>query len=181
MANKKSGKKQKKVAKTSSKKTIQAKRPVSRKAKKPAKNKKKIAAKKAAPKKKSPPRKTAAKANTAAATKKTAAAKAANARTKVSTKVPKKWAPARMRRFDEDPYETQGLISGSTTESGDTQGLSNVESADSESVDELVEEGNAFEADVVAGVERAGDRPGKEVRTREVPEDDVPEEYLDQD
>jgi hypothetical protein len=45
----------------------------------------------------------------------------------------------------------------------------------------LVEEGNAFEADAVAGVERAGDRPEREVRTREVPEDDVPEEYLDQD
>jgi hypothetical protein len=54
-----------------------------------------------------------------------------------------------------------------------------VESADSESVDELLEEGNAFEAGVVAGVEDSGRREGKEVRTREVPEDDVPEEYLD--
>jgi hypothetical protein len=35
------------------------------------------------------------------------------------------------------------------------QGLSNVEGADSESVDELLEEGNAFEADVVMGVEDA--------------------------
>jgi hypothetical protein len=61
------------------------------------------------------------------------------------------------------------------------QGLSNVEAADSESVDELLEEGNAFEADVVAGVERAGDSDEKEVRTHEVPEDDVPGEYLDKD
>jgi len=59
--------------------------------------------------------------------------------------------------------------------------LSNVESVDSESVDELLEEGNAFEAGVVSGVEQADRRQGKEVRTREVPEDDVPEEYLDQD
>jgi hypothetical protein len=59
--------------------------------------------------------------------------------------------------------------------------LSNLERADSESVDELLEEGNAFEAGVVSGVEEAGERGDKEVRTREVPEDDVPGEYLDQD
>ncbi len=59
--------------------------------------------------------------------------------------------------------------------------MSNVESADSESVDELIEEGNAFEAGVVTGVEEAGDRGEREVRTREVPEDDVPAEYLDED
>jgi hypothetical protein len=66
-------------------------------------------------------------------------------------------------------------------QSGDLQGLSNVESADSESVDELIEEGNAFEAGVVDGVEEAGDRGEREVHTREVPEDDVPGEYLDED
>ncbi len=52
---------------------------------------------------------------------------------------------------------------------------------DSESVDELIEEGNAFEADAVMGVESADDSDEKEVRTHEVPEDDVPEEYLDKD
>jgi len=66
-------------------------------------------------------------------------------------------------------------------QSGDLQGLSNVESADSESVGELIEEGNAFEAGVVTGVEDAGKRSERGVRTREVPEDDVPGEYLDQD
>jgi hypothetical protein len=66
-------------------------------------------------------------------------------------------------------------------ESGDLQGLSNVETADSESVDELLEEGNAFEAGIISGVEDAGKREGREVRTREVPEDDVPGEYLDED
>jgi hypothetical protein len=66
-------------------------------------------------------------------------------------------------------------------ESGDLEGLSNVESADSESVDELLEEGNAFEAGIVAGVEDSRNREGQEVRTREVPEDDVPQEYLDPD
>ena len=66
-------------------------------------------------------------------------------------------------------------------QSGDLQGLSNVQGADSQSVDELVEEGNAFEADVVTGVEDADRADGREVRTHEVPEDDVPEEYLDKE
>ena len=66
-------------------------------------------------------------------------------------------------------------------QSGDLQGLSNVESVDSESVDELIEEGNAFEAGVVSGVEDSEGRDEQEVRTREVPEDDVPGEYLDEE
>jgi len=61
--------------------------------------------------------------------------------------------------------------------SGDLQGLSNIEDADSESVAELLEEGNAFEADVVKGVEDAPSPNTGPVRTHEVPEDDVPDEY----
>jgi hypothetical protein len=64
--------------------------------------------------------------------------------------------------------EGQGARSGG--QSGDLQGLSNIEGADSESVDELLEEGNAFEADVVKGVEDAEDADGGEVRTHEVPQ-----------
>lgn len=64
---------------------------------------------------------------------------------------------------------------------GDFGGASVVEGADSESVDELLEEGQAFEAGVVSGVEDAPDADQGPVRTREVPEDDVPEEYDDQD
>ena len=71
--------------------------------------------------------------------------------------------------------------SRSGEQSGDLQGLSRLEAADSESVDELIEEGNAFEADVVAGVERADNNDEQEVRTHEVPEDDVPGEYLDKE
>jgi hypothetical protein len=59
--------------------------------------------------------------------------------------------------------------------------LRDIERADSESVDELLEEGNAFEADVVTGVEDAEDEPEREVHTHEVQEDDVPEEYQDKD
>ena len=62
----------------------------------------------------------------------------------------------------------------------DSQGLSDVERADSESVGELIEEGNTFEAGVVRGVEQAEDADEREVHTREVPVDDVPTEYLDE-
>jgi len=72
-----------------------------------------------------------------------------------------------------------GLAEGG--QSGDLQGLSGVEDVDSESVRELAEEGQDFEAGIVAGVENAPDPDVSEVRTREVPEDDVPEEYRDQD
>lgn len=63
----------------------------------------------------------------------------------------------------------------------DLDGLSRAERADSESVEELVDEGNLFEAGAVAGVEEAEDSDEREVRTRELPEDDVPDEYLDKD
>lgn len=64
--------------------------------------------------------------------------------------------------------------------SPDDEGLSPTPEADSESVDELLDEGNAFEAGIVGGVEEADDSDA-EVRTHEVPEDDVPGEYLDED
>lgn len=63
----------------------------------------------------------------------------------------------------------------------DFQGLSRVAGADSESVDELVEEGNVFEAGAVAGVEEADNSDEREVHTHELPEDDVPDEYLEKD
>ena len=55
-----------------------------------------------------------------------------------------------------------------------------MEETDSESVEELVEEGQDFEAGVVAGIEEADASQG-EVRTKQVPEDDVPREYLEND
>src|SRR5215472_19311909 len=66
-------------------------------------------------------------------------------------------------------------------QSGDSQGLSRRQRADSEIVDELVGEGNAFEAGVVAGVEEAEEFDEREVHAREVLDDDVPGEYLDKD
>ncbi|HEY2821911.1 MAG TPA: hypothetical protein VGJ06_12785 [Candidatus Acidoferrum sp.] len=66
------------------------------------------------------------------------------------------------------------------TGAGDLQGISTVEDVDSESADELLEEGQSFEAGIVSGVERAGNETS-EVVTHEVLEDDVPLEYDDED
>ena len=74
-------------------------------------------------------------------------------------------------------FARQGLGAREGKQSGDLQGLSNSGRADSESVDELLEEGNAFEAEAVKGVEDADNADEKEVRTHEVPQDDVPGEY----
>ena len=81
----------------------------------------------------------------------------------------------------EDANEQQGLGPASAGQSGDLQGLSPVPDANAESVEELVEEGQALEADAVAGVEDAPDADASEVRIRQRPEDDLREEYLDRD
>jgi hypothetical protein len=75
------------------------------------------------------------------------------------------------KRLDETGSDSAG-------QSGDIQQINNTPEADSESVEELVEEGNAFEAGAVYGVENAQDPDVAEVTTREFSEDDVPEEYL---
>jgi hypothetical protein len=76
------------------------------------------------------------------------------------------------------PSRSKGTGPGSAGQSGDTQGLSDDAEADSESVEELVEEGQYSEADAIDGVEESNesDEP-REVRTRQLPEDDVPPEY----
>jgi hypothetical protein len=66
----------------------------------------------------------------------------------------------------------------SAGQSGDTQGLFNPEDSDSESVEELLEEGQSFEASIVSGIENARNADEEEVTTRQVSEDDVPDEYL---
>lgn len=72
----------------------------------------------------------------------------------------------------------RGAGPGSAGQSGDTQGLSDDEEAGSESVAELVEEGQFFEAEIIAGIENTPDADAEEIYTHEVPEDDVPGEYL---
>lgn len=77
--------------------------------------------------------------------------------------------------------ELRGLGAESGGQSGDAQGLPGAAVSDSESVEELAEEGQAFEAEVISGVENADNGDPEEVATKEVPEDDVPPEYLDED
>jgi len=93
---------------------------------------------------------------------------------------PKKRTRAKNKTVASAELPSQLSRTRSGRQSGDLQGLSRVERADSESVAELLEEGNTFEAEVVSGVEAAG-ADEQEVRTHEVPEDDVPAEYLDKD
>jgi hypothetical protein len=93
----------------------------------------------------------------------------------------KRTAPSKKKSTRRRNQNTSAYPPELGNQSGDLQGLSRTEQADSESVSELVDEGNAFEADVVAGVERADETDEEEVHTHEVPEDDVPEEYLERD
>lgn len=74
-------------------------------------------------------------------------------------------------------YGTRGLGPRSGGQSGDTQGLSASPDVDSESVEELMEEGQAFEAEVLDGIESVPDPDEDELHTKEVEEGDVPEEY----
>ena len=84
-----------------------------------------------------------------------------------------------MKTYGTVSASKRGLGPASAGQSGDTQGLSDVAEASSESVEELLEEGQTFEAEVVSGIENAPDADVAEVHTRQVPEDDVPAEYLD--
>ena len=150
------------AAKKKSKKVTKSKRPSPKKAAKPA-------PKKAAPKKPATKKK---------ATKKNAATSSSRKKTAAKRPVRKQ---ARNKAQVSAVFDRDALESESVEESGDLQGLSGLERADSESVEELIEEGNAFEAGIVAGVEEAEDESEPEVHTHEVPEDDVPEEYQDEE
>ncbi|MBZ5527702.1 MAG: hypothetical protein LAN71_07370 [Acidobacteriia bacterium] len=71
----------------------------------------------------------------------------------------------------------QGMGPRSAGQSGDIQGLSGVQTANSESVVELVEEGQDYEAEVVSGVENtpdadAAERLAEEIRGEEEAEEE---------
>lgn len=95
-------------------------------------------------------------------------------------------APARRGRRDANlndlvPYDDEARDPALGVDSGGTMGLSREELAGPESVEELVDEGQAFEAGILDGVENAPDADRGPIKTREVPEDDVPQEYIDQE
>ncbi|HMK24022.1 MAG TPA: hypothetical protein VK466_16935 [Terriglobales bacterium] len=87
------------------------------------------------------------------------------------------------QEFIDDPLGLpQGLGPDSAGQSGDLQGLSDLADADSESVEQLIAEGQALEAGVVEGVEEGEEsETTPEVRVHERSEDDVPPEYLDRE
>lgn len=117
-------------------------------------------------------------------------AKRAAKKARVQHKSPAKKAakrPARKRvrgRSDAGElvgYTSKGLGAFAGGQAGDTQAIFGGAGAGAESVAELLEEGQTFEAEAVAGVENARDPDESEVVTREYPEDDVPEEYREKD
>jgi hypothetical protein len=153
--------------KTSRKKTVGKKKPTLKKsAGKRAASARKKTTRKAAPKKRTAKKSLAAR-KKSSAKKKPATKKATRRRAEVINPI--------------TPSGRRGLGPESGGQSGDTQGLSRRSYDDSESVEELMEEGQYMEAEAVSGVENAPDADQGEVRTRQFPEDDVPEEYQNED
>ena len=70
----------------------------------------------------------------------------------------------RMDEVGDDPGQV-GPDSGG--QSGDTQGLSEIADAADESVEELADTGQDYEADVIQGVEDAADHPERPVHAHE--------------
>jgi hypothetical protein len=146
-----------------------------------------MAKKKSAPKKKlASKKKTVLKKKPAVKKKPAPKKKALAKKTSASQKKPIRRKKGGSQAVQETTYPLtgrgrRGLDAASGGQSGDTQGLSRREREDSESVEELAEEGQYFEAEAVSGVEDAKDPDQGEVTTSEVPEDDVPAEYTDRD
>ena len=119
-----------------------------------------------------PKRKAAGKSRTSKPVTRTASGKPARVlRSKLPTR-------GEDRGLEMENFEPAGLGARSGGQSGDLQGLSNKQSADSESVDELLEEGNSFAAEVVKGVQDAPDADVSEVHTHQEREElDLPEDF----
>lgn len=155
--------------------------------KKTARKKKTVSRKKPTLKKTAAMKVTSARKKTTkkAAPKKLAAKGKSAAKKKSSVKKKPSRRKATRRRADVvnpvTPSGLRGLGAASGGQSGDTQGLSRRSYDDSESVEELLEEGQYAEAEAVSGVENAPDADQGEVRTTQFPEDDVPEEYQNED
>ena len=68
---------------------------------------------------------------------------------------------------DELDHDSGQVGPDSGGQSGDTQGLSEIADAADESVEELADTGQAYEAEVIEGVEDPADHPEKPVHTHE--------------
>src|SRR5215813_8187213 len=79
---------------------------------------------------------------------------------KLKTKKSKKAKSVSAEKELKREFQGRNVAVGARTlarRSEDLEGVSRAQQADSESVDELVQEGNLFEAGAVAGVQEAGD------------------------
>ena len=86
-----------------------------------------------------------------------------------------------IRTYSVVSTQDKGLGAGSAGQSGDTQGLSDIAEAGPESVEELLEEGQFFEAEIINAVEEGSGSEVKELHTKQLLMDDVPTEYLERD
>jgi hypothetical protein len=113
------------------------------------------------------------------------AAKSKPGKSKISRKKKPGRATSAARRRGQSvesvSLEPKGLGTRAGVGVSDLQDISILENVDSESAEELLEEGQAFEAGIISGVEDAPDADKSEVTTREVPQDDVPVEYDNKD
>lgn len=79
------------------------------------------------------------------------------------------------------PPPVRGTGSAAAGQAGDLQGLSREADADSQSVEELLEEGQAHEADVISAIENAPDPDEGELRTHEFGALRNPRKHADED
>jgi hypothetical protein len=70
-------------------------------------------------------------------------------------------------QIEELGNDAEEQASDSAGQSGDAQGLSQSADADEESVEELAETDQAYEAEAMDGLEDAADHPERPVQTRE--------------
>ena len=100
-----------------------------------------------------------------------------------------KWRDIHMARKKSTPIQPVNLIKKEEAEtgaaaagqSGDLQGLDGLEESDSESVRELIEEGQFYEASVVDGIENAPSAESGPLRVHKRQEDDLRPEYEPED
>ena len=79
-----------------------------------------------------------------------------------------------------DNHNQKGLGPDSAGQSGDTQGLSDKTESSSESIEELIEEGQFTEAGILEGIEDSNEGDPTPLRPKQFPEDDIPLEYQDE-
>lgn len=97
--------------------------------------------------------------------------------------LPEREKPENEAQPDELGNDPAQVGPDSAGQSGDLQGLSEIEDEDDESVEELADDGQAFEADAVEGVEDAADHPERPTHTHEEygHPDDVPPRRRDEE